>query len=61
MMKKRYKLLGLIIVLGILSACGKEADDGSSVEVLPLVVELTVTEQAEVGETIRDGSPCHIW
>ena len=53
MMKKRYKLLGLIIGLGILSACGKEADDGSSVEVLPLVVELTVTEQAEVGEIIE--------
>lgn len=52
-MKKRYKLLGLIIGLGMLSACGKDVDDGSAVEVLPLEVELTVTEQAEIGDTVK--------
>ncbi|WP_252502537.1 FixH family protein [Sporosarcina sp. Marseille-Q4943] len=52
-MKKRYKLLGLLISLGILSACGKEVDDGSAVEVLPLEVELTVPEKAEVGDTVN--------
>lgn len=52
-MKKRFKMLGMLIGLGLLAACGKEADDGSAVEVLPLDVELTVTEQAEVGDTVK--------
>ncbi|MCG7344538.1 FixH family protein [Sporosarcina sp. ACRSL] len=52
-MKKRYRMLGLMIGLLLLAACGKKVDDGSTVEVLPLEVELTVTEQAEVGETVK--------
>ncbi|MCM3743718.1 FixH family protein [Sporosarcina luteola] len=52
-MNKKYKLLGMIIGLVILSACGKDVDDGSAVEVLPLEVELTVTEQAKVGDTVK--------
>lgn len=52
-MKKRYKMLGLIIGLGMLAACGKEVDDGAAVEVLPLEVDLTVTEQADVGDKVK--------
>ena len=52
-MNKRFKLLGLIIGLSILSACGRGVDDGSSVVVLPLEVELSVTEQADIGETVK--------
>jgi len=46
-------MLGMIIGLCMLAACGKEVDDGSAVEVLPLEVELTVTEQAEIGDTVN--------
>lgn len=52
-MKKRLNMLGMIIGLGVLAACGKEVDDGSSVEVLPLEVELSVAERAEIGETVK--------
>ncbi|WP_432357910.1 FixH family protein [Sporosarcina sp. UB5] len=52
-MKKLYIMLSLIIGLGVLAACGKDVDDGSTVEVLPFEVELTVTEQAEVGDTVK--------
>ncbi|MCM3711293.1 FixH family protein [Sporosarcina luteola] len=52
-MNKKYKLLGLMIGLVVLSACEKDVDDGSAVEVLPLEVELTVTEQAEIGDTVK--------
>lgn len=52
-MKNRYKMLGMIIGLVILSACGKEVDDGSAVQVLPLEVKLTITEQAEVGDAVK--------
>lgn len=51
-LKKRYGMIAVIIGLTILSACGKETDDGSAVEVLPLEVTLTVTEQAEIGDTV---------
>ena len=53
-MKK--KLLGISLIAGlmVLSACGKDdVNDGTDVEVLPLNVELTVTEKAEVGETVK--------
>ncbi|WP_339251161.1 FixH family protein [Sporosarcina sp. FSL W8-0480] len=52
-MKKNVRALLVILGLMVLSACGKEADDGSSMEVLPLLVELSVTEHAEVGETVK--------
>lgn len=43
----------MVIGLFILAACGKEVDDGSAVQVLPLKVELTVTDQAEVGDAVK--------
>lgn len=52
-MKKRFGLLSLIIGLAILGACGKSGNTETVKEVLPLNVELTVTEQAEVGETVK--------
>ncbi|MDW0117089.1 FixH family protein [Sporosarcina thermotolerans] len=52
-MKKKFSALLVIFGLLVLSACGKEVDDGSSVEVLPLLVDLSVTEHAEVGETVK--------
>lgn len=55
LMKKKFGIISLVIGLMILSACGKsdDIDDGSSTEVLPLNVELTITEQAEIGETVK--------
>lgn len=54
MMKKKLIVLCSIMGLMVLAACGKdEVDDGSNVEVLPLLVDLTVTEKAEVGETVK--------
>ena len=52
-MNKSFKMLGVMIGLVLLAACGKETDDGSAVEVLPLEVELTVTEKADVGDTVK--------
>lgn len=53
-MKKKLSAIALLVGLLVLAACGKaeEADQGASTEVLPLDVELTVTEQAEIGETV---------
>lgn len=51
-MNKRVKMVGVMIGLSLLAACGKEPDNGSAVEVLPLEVELTVIEQADVGDTV---------
>lgn len=53
-MKKRLLVFSVIIGMMVLAACGKnDISDGADVEVLPLVVDLTVTEKAEVGETVK--------
>lgn len=54
-MKKKLLMLSVIMGLMVLAACGKDeaVDDGTNAEVLPLNVDLNVTEQAEIGETVK--------
>ena len=53
-MKRKIGLLFFIIVLGTLVACTKKEGPITEAEpVEPLAVELTVTEAAEVGETVE--------
>lgn len=53
-MKRKIGLFLFIIVLGTLVACSKKEEPITEVDPIePLVVELTVTEAAEVGETVE--------
>lgn len=54
-MKKFWSLVLMIALIGVLAACGneEEVEPEPAPELLPLQVDLTVTEAAEVDETVE--------